>query len=165
MKLKYISSAFIAVSLLLTACSDKDNWEPGEPAPDNMGVFFTNLDKYDVTIEIDDSHVFKVGVGRIETTDAANVPLKVVSCPEGVKVPSSIEFAAGQETASFEIDATDMRLKPSGHDVLQIDPQYAAMYGAGSSQMTMKLTTAGGWELIGDNLVSTCYLTSNNNID
>lgn len=144
-------------ALFLTACSDKDNWEPGEPAPDNMGVFFTNLNKYDITIEADDSHVFTIGLGRIDNTEAASVPLKVVSCPEGVVVPTSVEFKAGEETASFEIDATDMPLKTKGDVILQIDPQYAAIYGAGSSQMTLKLTTTGGWELLADDVVMSSY--------
>ena len=145
---------FIAPTvLLLAACSDKDNWQPGEATPSsNMGVFFTNLDKYDITIEADDARVFTINLGRIDNTEAASVPLKVVSCPEGVAVPAAVEFEAGDETASFDIDATDMPLKTKGDVILQIDPAYAAIYGAGSSQMTLKLTTTGGWELLADNV-------------
>ncbi len=151
-------------ALFLTACSDSDNWEPGEPEPSNMGVFFTDLDKYDITIEADDSHVFSIGLGRIDNTEAASVPLKVVSCPEGVVVPASVEFKAGEETTSFEIDATDMPLKTKGDVILQIDPQYAAIYGAGSSQMTLKLTTTGGWELLADDVVISCYIANYPNV-
>ena len=156
---------FIASApLLIAGCSDKDNWQPGEPGPENMGVFFTNLYNYDITIEVDDSHVFTIGVGRIDDTEAASVPLKVISCPEGVTVPSTVEFAAGEESATFEIDATDMPLKTKGDLIVQIDPAYAALYGAGTSEMTMKLTTAGGWELLADDVVISCYLNSYPNI-
>lgn len=152
---------FIASTpVILTACSDKDNWEPGEEAPSKMGVFFTDLDKYDVTIEADDPHVFTVGMERLDATDAASVPIKVVSCPEGVVVPSSVDFEAGEESTSFEIDVTDMPLKTSGDIILQIDPAYAAIYGAGSSQLTMKVTTTGGWELLADDVVISCWVNT-----
>ena len=152
---------FIASTpVILSACSDKDKWEPGEPAPANMGVFFTDLNKYDVTIEADDPRVFTVGMGRIDATESASVPIKVVSCPEGVVIPSTVEFEAGKETTSFEIDVNDMPLKTSGNIILQIDPAYAALYGAGSSQMTMKVTTTGGWEVVADDVVISCYLNS-----
>lgn len=158
MKLIYKSSLFVAAALLLAGCSDSNNWKPGEPGPSNMGVFFTDLDSYDVTIEVDANHIFTVGVGRIDTEEQATVPIKVVSCPEGVVVPSSVEFQAGEESVSFEIDATDMPLKTSGNVILEIDPQYAALYGAGTSQMNLKLTTAGGWELLADDVVISSYL-------
>lgn len=158
MKPKYISYASIAATLLLAACSDKDSWEPGEVSTSKMGVFFTELEKYDVTIEADDPHVFTIGMARIDATDAASVPIKVVSCPEGVVIPSSVDFDAGEESTSFEIDANDMPLKTSGDIILQIDPAYAALYGAGSSQLTMKVTTTGGWELLADDVVISCYI-------
>lgn len=158
MKLKYISSAFIAASTLLSACSDSDKWEPGEPGPDNMGVYFTNLDNYDLVVEADDPRVISVGMGRIDATDAATVPLIVVSSPEGVVIPSAVEFEAGQESITFDIDITDMPSKTSGEIILQVDPQYAAIYGAGSSQMNMKVTTTGAWEVLADDVVISSYI-------
>lgn len=160
MKPKYISYASIAATLLLAACSDKDNWKPGEPGPDNIGVFFTNLNKYDVTIEIDDPHVLTVSLSRLDPTDAATVPIKIVSAPEGAVIPSEVYFDAGEESTDIEIDVTDMPLKTSGDIILQIDPQYAALYGAGSSLLTMKVTTAGGWELLADDVVISCWVNT-----
>lgn len=160
MKLKYISSVCIAATLLFAGCSDGDDWKPGEAAPDNMGVFFTNLDSYDLTVEVDDPHVFSVGLGRIDDSQAASVPLKVISAPEGVVVPASVDFEAGQQSANFNIDITDMPLKTSGDIIVQIDPAFAALYGAGSSQLTMKVTTTGGWELLADDVVISCYLNT-----
>lgn len=144
--------------LLMAACGSDNSWEPGAPGPSNMGVYFTNLDKYDLTIEVDDPHVFTVGLGRIDATEAATIPLKVVSCPEGVSVPSSVEFEAGEKSASFEIDLNNMPLKTTGEIILQIDPEYAAIYGAGSSQMNVKVTTTGGWVVLADDVVISCYL-------
>lgn len=158
MKLLYKSLLSASLLLLLGACSSDDKWEPGQPDQTKMGVFFTSMEKYNVTVEADDSHVFTVEVGRIDATDAATVPLKVISCPEGVVVPQAVEFEAGQETSSFMIDVNDMPLKTTGDIVLQIDPAYAAMYGAGTSEMSLTVTIAGGWVVLADDVEISCYI-------
>lgn len=158
MKLLYKSLLSASVLLLLGACSSDKSWEPGKADESVMGVFFTSLDKYNVTVEADDPHVFTIGVGRIDATEAASVPLKVVSCPEGVVVPSAVEFKAGEDSSSFEIDVNNMALKSTGDIVLEIEPAYAAMYGAGTSQMSMTVTITGGWVVLADDVVISCYL-------
>lgn len=145
--------------MLLGACSS-DNWEPGEADNPTMGVFFTSLEKYSVTVEADDPHVFTVELGRIDASTEASVPLKVISCPEGVVVPSAVEFEAGAETATIEIDVNDMALKSTGDIVLEVDPAYAAVYGAGTSQMSMTVTIAGGWVVLADDVEITCYINT-----
>ena len=152
MKLIYKSLLSLSALLMLGACSSEDAWQPGDADTSTMGVFFTNLDKYDVTLEVDDPHVFTVRVDRIDDTEAATVPLEVISCPEGVVVPDAVEFAAGETSAYFDIDATDMPSKTSGTVSLRIAPAYATTYGAGTSVMSMNITITGGWVLLADNL-------------
>lgn len=149
-----------AALLTLGACSSDDAWLPGDPDSSTMGVFFKGLEKYDVTVEVDDSHVFDVEVNRLDATDAATVPLNVISCPEGVIVPDAVDFAAGETSATFEIDVTEMPTKSSGTVALQIDPAYASMYGAGSSTLSMNVTITGGWELLSDDVKISCYINT-----
>ena len=153
MKLVYKSLIFAIVMFLFGACSNSDKWEPGQSEGDTMGVYFQNLDNYDILIQADDSRTVTVNVARLETDDAAVVPIVLVSAPEGVKAPQTVEFNAGEETTSFELDLTDMPLKSSGDVVLKIDPAYATLYAAGTSQMTLKVTVTGGWIVLADNLV------------
>ena len=157
MKLLYKSLLSLSALLLMGACSDKDKWEPGRSEGDTMGVFFKDLESYDKVIEIDDPHTFTVKVDRLDATEAASVPLTVVSCPQGVVVPATVDFAAGETTATFEVDATDMPQKTSGTLSLKIDPAYATLYGAGTSEMSMKITITGGWVLFADDLNMTAY--------
>lgn len=152
MKLLYKSILSVSALLLLGACSSDDSWEPGPAGEPTMGVFFTGLEKYDVTVEADDPHVFTVQVDRIDATSDASVPLDVLACPEGVVVPGTVDFAAGETTAYFDIDVNNMAIKTTGDISLRIDPAYAAMYGAGTSEMSMKVTIAGGWVLLADDL-------------
>lgn len=160
MKLLYKSLLTAAALLTLGACSSDDAWLPGDPDSSTMGVFFKGLEKYDVTVEVDDPHVFTVQVDRLDATDAATVPLNVISCPEGVVVPDAIDFAAGETSKTFEIDVTEMATKSSGTVQLEIDPAYATMYGAGSSVLSMNVTITGGWVLLADDVVASCYLNS-----
>lgn len=153
MKLIYKSSILAAAALLLGACSDSNKWEPGPEEGKTMGVYFENLEKYDITIEVDDSRIVPVSLGRVESEEEAVVPLKVLSCPEGVKVPESVEFKAGEKTASFDLDLTDMPLKSSGMVTLQIDPAYSSLYAAGTSEMNLKVTVTGGWIVLADDLL------------
>lgn len=152
MKLLYKSLLTVSALLTLGACSSDDAWLPGDADVPTMGVFFKGLDKYNVTVEADDSHVFTGQVERLDATEEATVPLKVVSCPEGVLVPESVYFAAGETSATITIDVTDMAPKTSGTVTLEIDPAYASMYGAGSSVLSMNIEITGGWVLLADDL-------------
>lgn len=143
----------MATLLLLSGCSDSSKWEPGEKEASNMGVYFPGLEKYDVTVQPDDSHIFTIKVEREETDGAASVPLKVVSCPEGVIVPATVDFAAGESSSSFDIDVTGMPLKTTGDITVRIDPAYSSLYAAGTSTMTLKVTVTGGWIVLADDLL------------
>lgn len=156
----YKSLLSVCALLILGACSSDDAWAPGDADTSTIGVFFKGLDKYDVVVEADDSHVFDVQIDRLDATDEITVPLKVISCPEGVIVPDAIDFAAGESSATFQIDVTEMAPKTSGSVVLEIDPAYASMYGAGSSVLTMNVTITGGWVLLADDVVISTYINS-----
>ncbi|MDE6395078.1 MAG: hypothetical protein K2K77_07030 [Duncaniella sp.] len=160
MKSLYKSLLTAAALLTLGACSPDDAWLPGDADATSVGAFFKGLEKYDVTVEADDPHVFDVQIDRLDATAEATVPLKVLSCPEGVVVPESIDFAAGETSATFQIDVTEMAPKTSGTVQLQIDPAYASMYGAGSSVLSLKVTMAGGWVVLADDVKISCYINT-----
>lgn len=153
MKLGLKPYILLAAPLLMASCSDSDKWEPGPQENNTMGVFFRQLDKYDYSLEPDDNHIVTVNVGRIDSKEAATVPLKVLSCPEGVAIPESVSFDAGEEETSFTIDLTAMPSKTSGEVKLQIDPAYSTLYGQGSSLLEMNVTITGQWIVLADNLV------------
>ena len=152
MKPRYNSTIFAAATLLLGSCSDT-KWEPGPEVAETMGVYFNLLEKPDILVLDDSDRTATVTLSREKTDEAATVPLKVVSCPEGVTVPTSVEFAVGQKTASFEVSIKDMPQGSSGSLAMQIDPAYANIYAAGTSEMSMNITVSAGWILLADDLV------------
>lgn len=153
MKLKYLSSAFLMAAMMISSCSDSNKWEPGVPEGETMGVYFKNLDNYDILILDDEDRSATIRLGRVESDAEAIVPLKVLSCPEGVTVPESVRFEAGSESASFTIDMKDMPLSSTGMVTVQIDPAYSSQYAAGTSVMNLKVTVSGGWQVIADDLI------------
>ncbi len=152
MKLIYKSSILTAMALLMVSCSE-DKWKSGPEVADTMGVYFNLLENSDILILEDADRQATVTLGREKTDEAATVPLKIISCPEGVEVPTSVEFEAGQKTASFQVSMKDMPLSTSGNLIMKIDPAYSNIYAAGTSEMNMKITVSAGWILLADDLV------------
>lgn len=160
MKPIYKSSILAAAALLLGSCSE-DKWEPGPEVAETMGVYFNLLENPDILVLDDADRHATVTLSREKTDEAATVPLKIISCPEGVTAPTSVEFAAGQKTASFEVSMADMPLSTSGNLVMQIDPAYSNIYAAGTSEMNMKITVSAGWILLADDVVLNHYYENN----
>lgn len=151
MKAIYKSLIMLAACVgTLTSCSD-DNWAPGpDDAAGCMTVFFGQLPSYNIEIEADDSHVISVPVSRANYDLAATVPLKVSETMQGVVIPESVVFEAGQKTAVLNIDVTGTPSKTSGKIVLDIDPKYVGLYGAGGTSLTLNVTMAGAWVPVGE---------------
>lgn len=141
-----------ALALMLTAvsCSDDDKWEPGPAAPDSMTVYFEQLPQYTYTLEADDDHVIPVTVSRADYSEAVSIPVEVTSCPEGVVLPTTIDFEAGERRKTFNIDCSDMPPKTTATVEMTLDPSYTSIYGAGSPSLNLTINTLGGWIPVSD---------------
>lgn len=158
MKHLFKSYILLAGVAMLTSCSS-DKWEPGAQPADNMGVYFDEQSAYTYMIEPDDSHLITLTFRREDTSEEATVPLKSISCPEGVVLPQSVTFAAGSATAEAVADLTGMPEKTSGRIELQIDPAYSTIYAAGTSSLQLNITMTGGWIPVADS----CSITYDGN--
>lgn len=90
----------------LASCSDDDDFTWSEPVPsDCMDVYFadSNPTTYDVMSDEIDNLSFTVEVMRLNSAEAATVPLTVFSRSEAFECPSTIEFAAGENKAALEV--------------------------------------------------------------
>ncbi len=141
-----------ALALMFTAvsCSDDDKWEPGPADHDSMTVYFEQLPQYTYTLEADDDHVIPVTVSRAEYSEAASIPVEVTACPEGVVLPTAIDFEAGERSKTFNIDCSDMAPKTTAKVEMTLDPAYTSVYGAGSSSLDLTINTLGGWVPVSD---------------
>lgn len=153
MKSLYIKSLAVVLLLTTAACSNND-WTPGPDVdPGCMTVFFEPIKSYDVVIEPDDSRLFPVTIGRAKTDEAASVAINVVSAPEGVVVPSTVDFEVGQETQTIFIDLENMASKSSGTISLALPENMTSPYGAGNPTLDLNVTVSGAWLPLGEDVV------------
>lgn len=162
MKLKYKSYILLLGAFLATSCSDNDDWQPGESEEDTAGVFFRAIDKYDYTLEADDSRIIPVTLGRANADEAVTVPIEVKTDLKGVVYPSEVSFAAGEDSVTIDIDLTETPSKTAGDIAISLDSRYTTLYGAGSSSFSIHVNIAGSWLVLADDL-KVDILDSNSN--
>lgn len=149
MILKYIKAALLAAALpaaaMLTGCTETV-WTPGpDVSADNLSLYFEPRDSYAMLLGPDDSRIIPVTVSRARTEQAASIPVTVLEAPEGVTVSASVDFAAGQATSTIFVNAESMADKTTGSVVLNLPEDMVSPYGAGTTSLSLKLTTAGSW--------------------
>ncbi len=155
----YITSvALLGMSaVLMTGCSDDDKWQPGpDTDPNNMSVYFEELSTYNLVVEPDDSRLIPVTVGRSKVGEAATVYLDVVECPEGVVIPQTIAFGANDQTTTFYIDLENMPSKSFGNISINLPEELTSPYGAGTTNLSFKVTISGAWIPVSTDVKLTC---------
>lgn len=144
---KYIFASLCVSALVMTTtgCSDSDDWQPGpDTAPDCMGVYFGETAS-NLIVGPDDSRLIPITIGRSKSDQAATVDINVVSAPEGVSVPSTVEFAANEQTKQFFIDIENMASKSSGTISLALPEDATSPYSAGTPSLSIDVTVSGAW--------------------
>lgn len=132
----FFLSALVAVAGLFTACVEDTEIAPGPAvSEDCMEVYFVPAEaaEYSFAIDADMSQVVvPVTVARTYFTDAITLPLTVQQNAQVFNVPESVEFAAGQETATFNITINTPELGNQtlnislGEDPAIVNPYLAA---------------------------------------
>lgn len=137
--------------LSLSACSDSDDWTPGPAATDNMCVYFTKLPASSLLLTVEDQLSATATLTRNEYSEAASVPLKCESSVEGVTVPATVDFQAGEQTAVFTIDFSGVPVMTACDIKVSVDPAYSNIYAAGTSSVTMNIFIS-DWEVYAEDV-------------
>ncbi|MBQ2019478.1 MAG: hypothetical protein II210_01390, partial [Rikenellaceae bacterium] len=94
--LKYFASA-LALVALFTACEEESPYVPAE-LPESQEAYFPATT---MTVSMEElANGFDVELARVNYDEAATATL-VCQRPEGVNVPSTVSFNAGQEKTTF----------------------------------------------------------------
>ena len=131
----FFLSALVAVAGLFTACVEDTEIAPGPAvSEDCMEVYFVPAETPDYSFDIDadvSGVVVPVTVARTYFTDAITLPLIVQQDAQVFNVPEVVEFAAGQETATFNITINTPELGLQTVDIsLGEDPAIVNPYSA-----------------------------------
>lgn len=134
--LKYFASA-LALVALFTACEEVDNYVPAE-LPDTQEAYFPATT---MTVSMEElTSGFEVELARVNYDEAATATL-VCERHEGVNVPSSVSFNAGQEKTTFTV-SVDQAAIGEGKTlkiVMSVDSDSNSPYA--NQRCTVTLTT------------------------
>lgn len=99
----------LAIGAGFTACDSDDDYQPGAPTPANsMQVYFDADNTADYVCGPGEQPEIELKVSRVNDSEAAEVPIVCKSASEGLTIPSSVKFEAGQKTASLTIGVGEM---------------------------------------------------------
>lgn len=134
--LKYFASA-LALVALFTACEEPNSYVPAE-LPDTQEAYFPATT---MTVSMEEVQTgFEVEIARVNYDEAATATL-VCERSEGVNVPSSVSFNAGQEKTKFTV-SVDQAAIGEGKTmkiVLKVDSESNSPYA--NQRCTVTLTT------------------------
>ena len=159
--MKKISKLFMFLGLtLLVVSSCLEEGIVREPSPEEIaqGVYFLPSNNTDITVQSTATSV-TYKLGRVNTAGSVTVPLTSQSAAP-FTVPTSVTFAAGAATADVVVTFGTLTPVPQSV-IINIDPAYAALYGAGHNQFkgTVK---AINWQLLGTGKFSDFWNFANN---
>ncbi len=100
----------LAVTFCLASCNDKadSDYTPGTPAPDScMQVYFDASNENGIIVAAGQKTA-EVTVSRVRATEAAEVPVICKSADEGLVIPSTVKFEAGEKTTKLAIGLSDI---------------------------------------------------------
>ena len=134
--LKYFASA-LALVALFTACEEESPYVPAE-LPESQEAYFPATT---MTVSMEElANGFDVELARVNYDEAATATL-VCQRPEGVNVPSTVSFNAGQEKTTFTV-TVDQAAIGEGKTlkiVMNVDGESNSPYA--NQRCTVTLTT------------------------
>ena len=153
-----IMYAMVAM-ILATACDDKNdsNYEPGLPTADgSMAVYFADSNPTEFIFQPGEATEVEIGVSRLKGVEtAAEVPL-VVTADEGLSVPATASFAAGESSATVKVTFGNLVESRKYNLMVTVPEEYADHYTikAGATTYSGYIMVA-AWESISDNVKMT----------
>ena len=145
-----------ATMAFASSCDDKNDsdYVAGEPAPENcMTVYFDADNSSESVFEEGQTIAKDITVMRKVSTDAAEVPVVCKNVDANIKVPSTVKFEAGSNTAILTITAENMEPSKVYNYEIAIDGKYvdpyADVYGSSNFSGTMVVAT---WNVYAQNV-------------
>ena len=139
----------LTAALAFTVCSDDDNFSAGEPEKAGTQSAFFNTPTYMNAVEVEPgSEAFQVEVSRWNTANAASVGIVKVDGDDVFDFPSTVDFAAGEATATITVTAPRADAGVNYSLVLGIADADRSIYGQGFREVAFDFSIM-KWESIG----------------
>ena len=117
--------------IFATACDDKNdiNYEPGAPTSENsIGVYFDSSNPSEFIFQPGEASDIEIGVSRLNGIDTATeVPL-VVTADEGLTVPATAKFEAGESNTTVKVAFANLEESKKYNLKVAVPEEYADHY-------------------------------------
>ena len=124
---KYIFSA-LALLVSLSACHKDGGYQRApQPSEESIEAYFLSSNASEYIID-DDRRSITLKVGRIDSDFEASVPIIVSYSDEPFQIPSTVEFAAGEDTAEITIDFPDIPTVKEQSFIIRLADEYVNPY-------------------------------------
>ena len=124
-------SVLLTAMLCLASCADSADMDytPAQPTADGcMKVYFDSSNPEDFINEPGTVTSIDIKVSRVDTAQAAEIPVTCKSADEGLTIPSSVKFGAGQKTATLTITFGALEASKKYNFSLAIPEEYVDHY-------------------------------------
>ena len=122
-----IMMMFIAVGFV--ACDSDDDYTAGTPTPANsMQVYFDADNSTDFICAPGEEPNVEIKVSRMNATEEAEVPIICKSATEGLMIPATVKFKAGEKTTTLAIGLGQMEEDKKYSFSLSLGDEYADHY-------------------------------------
>ncbi len=148
----YLYLPLALLGLALSACQKGGGyeWAP-KPDADSIQAYFlsSNTSEY---ILGEDATSITLSIGRMQSDFAASVPVVVDYSDEVFRIPSAVEFAAGEDTAELTIEFPDIPKMEEKSFIIRLDGAAVNPYAVldGSDVFTGKVVVSKWIELYDD---------------
>ena len=166
-KNKYILGILAVLFAMTSLYSCKDDAAVYEPAEklDSEQVYFPSTNAS--TIELSSvENSYDIVIARVKTDNAITVPLTITGNSGVYDIPSSVNFAQGDSTASLRVsyDVDEVGFDNLSELVIKINDQYTSVYGI--SEYSFDILIPAPWESLGeatyvDDFVTTLFGVEN----
>lgn len=158
---KYISILLVLPLLpfVMASCSDDPNldYESGKPTPEGcMAVFIDASNPGEYILEPGEATSISISLSRLDSTQAAEVPLVCTSADASLTLPAKATFAAGEAHTTVDVTFGSLETKHKYAFTIAVDDAYADHYAAtpGSTYYSSYIMAA-AWEVVSDDVTMT----------
>ncbi len=159
-----LTGAAIIAMLAAGGCSNSDDWTPGpEDGDAGTAAYFPVPSKTTYAFTVEDAPetiVIPVEVRRNNDIDkAVSVAITSQTTDDAITIPTSVDFAAGEDKAVVNVDCHNMKQSVTANITLALPSDQTDFYSDGVDELTFSVVLS-KWELISDNVR---YLYSDTN--